>query len=221
MDRVWAVVVARAANGAKSRLAGVLSPGERRVLSQAMLSDVLDVCLRSTSALVGAVAVVDDAARSSAVRSRAVLVDDPGAGDMNAAVAKGIEAARRRGATTVIVLPGDVPLISTADLEALISGAGASPRAVVVAPSRDGQGTNALLLRPPEVITPAFGPPSAGRHVQAGVQACARTRALADLGVARDVDTPEDLIALVDASVGPNTAEVLANLRSSRALSLT
>jgi 2-phospho-L-lactate guanylyltransferase len=221
MERVWAVVVARAGNGAKTRLSAALSPSERRVLAQAMLRDVLDVCLQSTNVLAGTIAVVDEAARSSALGTRAHIVEDPGAGDMNAAVAAGVEAAQRCGATTVVVLPGDVPLITTADLGALLGAAGAATRAVVIAPSREGGGTNALLLRPPDVIAPAFGPPSASRHVRAGEQAGALTRTVARLGVARDVDTTQDLAALFDAPVGPRTAGVLAGLFSSRAASVT
>ena len=50
-----------------------------------------------------------------------------------------------------------------------------APRAVVIGSSHDGRGTNALLLRPPDVIAPAFGPPSVGRHVQLGLAAGAHT----------------------------------------------
>jgi 2-phospho-L-lactate guanylyltransferase len=115
---------------------------------------------------------------------------------MNAAVATGIHVARRRGAETVVVLPGDVPLISAADVRELLEAAGGAPRAVVVGSSRDGLGTNALLLRPPDVIEPSFGPPSVERHRQAGVAAGALSVVRAGLGLALDVDTPEDLAAL-------------------------
>jgi 2-phospho-L-lactate guanylyltransferase len=195
-DETWAVIVARVGTRAKSRLAGVLDTHDRRRLALTMLSDVLDVCVSSAPPLDGTVAVVDDAeARWLTEHAGAVAVDDPGLGDMNAAVAAGIRAASERGATTVIVLPGDVPLISSYDLDSLIDAAGRSPRTVVIGASRDGLGTNALLLRPPAVIAPAFGPPSVGRHVRAGRSSGAETRVVFDLGLALDVDTPADLRA--------------------------
>jgi 2-phospho-L-lactate guanylyltransferase len=195
---VWAVVVARVANGAKSRLAGVLDQGARRSLALSMLSDVLLVCVRAVD---GVVAVVDDPdAQLTAWRLGALVVDDPHPGDMNAAVSCGLRAAAAQGAQTVIVLPGDIPLLSRRDLEALLAAAGQAERAVVVGASRDGQGTNALLLRPPEVIVPAFGPPSVDRHLEAGRVAGASARVLWGLDLALDVDTPADLAALAQSA---------------------
>jgi 2-phospho-L-lactate guanylyltransferase len=131
---------------------------------------------------------------------------------MNAAVATGLAAARTVGARTVIVLPGDIPLLSEGDLRALIQAAGHAHRAVVVGASRDGGGTNALLLRPPDVIAPAFGPPSVDRHLRAGQAAGAKTKVEHNLGLSHDVDTPEDLAALADLPVGQNTAMALEEL---------
>ena len=207
------MIVARAGNGAKSRLAEVLSPWQRRSLALAMLADVVDVCVHSRRVLAGTLAVVDDVALHAIDWPGVLTVADPGRGGMNAAVAAGVAAAERRGATSVVVLPGDVPCISTGDLAALVAAAGDAPRAVVVGVSRDGDGTNALLLRPPRVIAPAFGPPSVDRHLAAGARAGAVTRTLAGLALARDVDTPADLLGLTDADVGPNTAVARAGVR--------
>ena len=216
IDRVWAVVVARVGDGAKSRLSAVLEPAERTRLARAMLADVLGVCLDGAAILAGTVAVVDQQARDVAARYATTLLDDPARGDMNAAVRAGISAARARGATSILVLPGDVPSISVADLREIVGLAGMAPRAVVVAASRDGQGTNALLLRPPHVIAPSFGPPSVWRHLEAGHAAGAHTQLIEHLGLARDVDTPPDLAGLLDARVGEHTAAALARLAPGR-----
>jgi len=212
-DSVWVVIVARVGNGAKSRLAGVLSATQRRALALAMLADVVDVCVAANGVLAGTLAVVDSPdARAAVERGGAIAVPDPGPGNMNAAVVAGLRAARERGATTALVLPGDVPLISVSDLEALREAAGTAPRAVIVGASLDAEGTNALLLRPPEVIVPVFGPPSVQRHVAAGLAAGAFTRVCADLGLALDVDTPEDLANLHTGHPRPHTAAALASL---------
>jgi 2-phospho-L-lactate/phosphoenolpyruvate guanylyltransferase len=215
---LWAVIVARVGNGAKSRLAGVLDPAQRRRLALAMLGDVVAVCRESAGLLEGVVAVVDEpAARCVAQRAGAVVVDDPTPADMNIAAARGILKALQFSARTVIVLPGDVPLISSHDLSALINAAAHERRAVIIGASRDGLGTNALLLRPPRVIDPAFGPPSVERHVRAGRVAGAVTRVESKLGLSLDVDTPADLAALADAPVGPRTAALFGGLLRSAA----
>lgn len=212
-DSVWAVIVARVGNGAKSRLAGALSSTQRRALALAMLADVVDVCVQARGVLAGTLAVVDSPdARLAVERGGAIAVADPGSGDMNAAVVAGLRSARERGATTAVVVPGDVPLIAVSDFEALLEAASAAHRAVIVAASHDGEGTNALLLRPPEVIVPGFGPPSLQRHVRAGLGAGALTLVRFHLHLALDVDTPADLAALQSAHPRPHTAAALAEL---------
>jgi 2-phospho-L-lactate guanylyltransferase len=217
-SRVWAVIVARVGPRAKSRLAAALEADQRRLLALAMLADVLDICTSGKAPLSGVVAVVDEpVARDLAERGGAVVATD-GGGDMNAAVSLGLRAAVARHAQTAIVLPSDIPLLSTLDLRALLERAADAPRSVVIGASRDGQGTNALLLRPPEVIQPAFGPPSVERHMRLGHAASAVTHVVRNLGLALDVDTPQDLTTLADLPVGPHTAEALSNgiMRSSR-----
>jgi 2-phospho-L-lactate guanylyltransferase len=98
------------------------------------------------------------------------------------------------------VLPGDVPLLSSRDLEQLVAAAEDQPRAVVIGASRDGLGTNALLLRPLDVIAPAFGPPSVERHVRLGRGAGAFTCVVSGLDLALDVDTPADLATLAQSA---------------------
>jgi 2-phospho-L-lactate/phosphoenolpyruvate guanylyltransferase len=208
---VWAIVVARAGDGAKSRLAADLSIEQRQKLVLAMLEDVLDVCIRAN--LAGVLVVVDTPAAGSVVeRCGAIALDDPGDGDMNSAVRLGIQAACQRSAMTALVLPGDVPLVTLNDLDVLEKAAGTARRAVIIGASHDGQGTNALLLRPPDVIAPTFGPPSLDRHVQAGHAAGALTVVRTDLGLADDIDTPADLAALRKKEPGPRTAAVIKTL---------
>jgi 2-phospho-L-lactate/phosphoenolpyruvate guanylyltransferase len=214
----WVVVVARVGDGAKSRLGQVLDPAQRQALARAMLADVLAVCT-SVDALDGVLAVLDTPeARTLACSLGVRAIHDPG-GDMNAAAGAGLAAAQACGAQTAIVLPGDIPLLTVSDLEALVAAAADAPYTVVIGASRDGLGTNALLLRPPDVIRPSFGPPSVERHVRLGDQAHAATHVLPHLGLAHDVDTPRDLSALADLSVGAHTARFLMGLPAARSLS--
>jgi len=68
-----------------------------------------------------------------------------------------------------------------------------------VLPDRHGTGTNGLLLTPPDVIAPAFGPGSRARHSDAATAAGARVEVAELTGFAFDVDTRDDLDALRDA----------------------
>jgi 2-phospho-L-lactate guanylyltransferase len=189
----WAVVVARADATAKTRLAPVLGPAERAALARAMLSDVLAAC--AGAGLAGTAAVVSAADGPPPAPVGVLVVPDPGGG-MNAAVRAGVLAAADAGAEAVLVLPGDVPLARPGDLRAVVAAADGLRRALVVVPDHAGTGTNALLLRPPDLVTTAFGAGSAVRHLAAGAAAGAAVRRLPVPSLANDVDTPSDLAAL-------------------------
>jgi 2-phospho-L-lactate/phosphoenolpyruvate guanylyltransferase len=188
----WGVVVARTGPTAKSRLAEVLSADERSRLALAMLEDVLAAC--AGSALSGVTVVSDSAAaRAVAEGHEARWVPDPGGG-MNAAVTAGLRSCR---AVTALVLPGDIPLLRAADVDAIVGGAGEEARAVVVVPDRADRGTNALLLRPPDVMAPAFGPDSAAQHFALARASRARAFQIMRPDVALDLDLPEDVARLL------------------------
>lgn len=187
MRDVWAVVVARTGPKAKTRLAPALDAEARSALAVAMLTDVLRATRKA--GLVGIVAVLDP---PQAPIEGTVTLPDPGEGLVRA-VEAGIGAAVASGARSVIVLPGDIPLLEARDVRMLA----AAPPAVVVVPDRSGTGTNALVLRPPTVIAPAFGPGSAARHLSAARVAGAEARLVERANVALDIDTPGDLAELV------------------------
>ncbi|GAC1321920.1 MAG: 2-phospho-L-lactate guanylyltransferase [Chloroflexota bacterium] len=192
-EPVWAVIVARTGPQAKSRLAPALGHHERQSLALSMLDRVLATAARA-SWLAGVVAVVDTAAAEEVAQSYGAITErDAGDGHMNAAVSAGLAFAARRGAQAALVLPGDVPLVTADDLSALAEAARDCTRVVVVGTSRHGGGTNALFLRPWDVIGPAFGPPSVERHIALARAAGASAVRVDGLGLSLDIDTPEDL----------------------------
>lgn len=163
---VWAVIVARTGPSAKQRLAGVLSAAERAALAQRMLDSVLRAC--TAAGLAGTVVVTDSERGFLKARAAGALaLPDPAAG-LNAAVALGLDAVSQQApGTAALVLPGDVPMVEPADLHTIVAAAADHPRVVVVVPDAAGRGTNALLLRPPQLIAPSFGEPSCERHLAA------------------------------------------------------
>jgi 2-phospho-L-lactate guanylyltransferase len=208
---LWAVVVARTGHTAKSRLASELSPDRRARLARAMLADVLAACRRA--GLSELLVVTETAAgRAAAERHGARVLADPGAG-LNGAVAAAARLATDAGAGALLVLPGDVPLASPAELQTLVQAADGLERVLVAAPDTAGLGTNALLLRPPTLVAPAYGEASLARHLAAAEALGAPARCLALPGLAQDVDTPDQLAALrASAPPGSAVGRLLARL---------
>jgi 2-phospho-L-lactate guanylyltransferase len=126
------------------------------------------------------------------------LVSDPGTG-LNDALRAGRDAAVAAGATAVLMLPADLPLLSTASLEGLLVAADATLAAgdgrpvVVIAPADARNGTNAMLLSPPSIIEPHFGLDSFAAHLRAAAEVESSVQIVDDPLISFDLDTPDDL----------------------------
>jgi len=184
--RTLAIVPVKSFGDAKQRLASALARGSRASLAQAMFSDVLAALARVRQ--IDAVAVVTgDPAASQLAHGRAMVLPDSAPEGQSAAAQIGIRHALAMGFDRVLLVPGDTPLIDPAEVDELLERTERDDVRVGIVADRHGTGTNALVLAPPDVMGPAFGPGSLDRHV-----------ALAEAAesLAHDVDTPEDLAAL-------------------------
>ena len=196
-------------SAAKQRLADRFSESQRIELSRALLEDALTRC-EQTSWLRWWV-VTDDAEVEQQAANRGVgVVADPGKG-LNEALAKGINTARSAGATSVTILPVDVPLATADDVRDLVDTGATSD--VVLATARVDGGTNGLYLSPPDALTPRFGPGSLRSHVADAEAASLRCSILDLPRLALDVDTIEDAhLVAADASSDGATAPLLRRL---------
>jgi 2-phospho-L-lactate guanylyltransferase len=194
---IWALVPVKELSQAKTRLASVLSADERRALMLAMLDDVLGALTGLPEITRCLVISRDSSAQSVALRRGALsLRESLEAGDLNAALREGIQCAIEGGATSVLIIPADVPATSASEIRLLISEATPAPSVSLVA-AEDGDGTNALLLSPPQVIPLSYGTGSCLAHVHAGQVARATVREMQLTGLALDLDEPRDLAAFL------------------------
>jgi len=187
-DALEAIVVPiKPTSLAKGRLSLELSLADRRRLTLAMLERVLDVASSRAKTLV---VTSDTEAADIAASFGCAIVDDPQEG-LNLAAQRGCDQASASGATSVMLLHADVPLI---DAESIDTMFGADSQ-VVIARAKDG-GTNALVTRPPGCIPFRFGPSSAREHaVEAGSRNLAHL-VIEDPKLAFDLDDWPDLEAL-------------------------
>ena len=123
----------------------------------------------------------------------------------------------------MLLVPGDTPLLDPGEVAGLLRRGQEQGLAVVIVPDRHGEGTNALLLSPPDAIEPAFGPGSCERHtaLRRGPPASA-ARSSRCPSLALDVDTGQDLELLAAVLEGrrghaPSTRGALRQLDRSRA----
>ena len=196
--RTLAIVPVKSFDEAKQRLGDSLARGARSSLAQAMFSDVLAALGRARSIESIAVVTADPAAQQIA-HGRALLLHDSAQAGQSDAVQVGIGHAVALGFPRVLLVPGDTPLIDPAEVDRVLDEAARDGLQAGIVADRHGTGTNALLLSPPDAISPAFGPGSLERHVRLADAAGVAHRVLAAPSIEHDVDTPEDLDTLRDA----------------------
>ena len=207
---------------AKQRLVEAVGPPGRAALAKAMLADIL-AAITGAQAIERVIVVTGEGraekialAHAQRVKTPLEVFRDPADTGHSEAATLGIVRAKALGASCVALLPGDCPLLSAAELDAALGHVG--PESVAVVPDRHGEGTNALLLSPPDAIRPGFGPGSRERHVERGRAREFEVAVEEVPSLALDLDTEEDLHDLAEvlkAEPGraPKTAEAIGELR--------
>jgi 2-phospho-L-lactate guanylyltransferase len=192
---------------AKQRLAAMLNASARTKLAQAMLFDVLETLAacshRPQVSLVTSDPFAIDAARHF---NFAVIADHTNRSETDA-IEMATKSCEARGIDHTLVIPGDIPLIQTSELE-MIFGAAPSQGCVLV-PSADGRGTNAVWRSPAGLFPLRFGNDSFRPHLAAARATKKPCVVLSLPGIALDVDCPSDLQRLA-ATPGDTRAQRLA-----------
>ncbi|MGH2748569.1 MAG: 2-phospho-L-lactate guanylyltransferase [Actinomycetota bacterium] len=194
---------------AKQRLAPDFDPPARAEIARALFADALELCARVDFLRWWVVSDDADVLAVAAERGHDTVRDD-GTG-LNEAVALAVADIVARGADSIAIVPSDVPLARPPDIQDLVDTGATSD--VVLVPSGEDSGTNGLCLRPPDVISPRFGPASLAAHALAAAERGLRCSLLPLERLALDIDTIADVDAFLRRSEEGTTAEVLRRLR--------
>jgi 2-phospho-L-lactate guanylyltransferase len=207
----YAVIPAKSFTGAKQRLTTFLQPDERRLLAQAMLTDTLTACSQATALQGFGVVTCDRRVADVAVALGADVLWEPQAGGHSQAVTFAVQTCQQRGLSTMLTIPGDVPCITAADVDAIVAPP-RPPVSVVLVPNRDDLGTNAIVLSPPDCLPLRFGYDSFQRHLRLAVERHLGVEIRRLPRVALDIDEPEDLALFVAQHHPSHSLRVLADL---------
>ena len=194
--KVSALIPAKGFTNAKQRLSSLLSAAERALLAEAMLRDVLRQTLSARGLESTYVVTGDTRVHEIASSLGARVIVEQEERDETDAVMFALAELKQRGVQAVLVIPGDIPLLRSGDIELLLEQTarhdGFSPFALLV-PAHDRMGTNALLLSPPDVIKLRFGYDSFSYHLNEVAAKGLPLRALENERIALDIDAPADL----------------------------
>jgi 2-phospho-L-lactate guanylyltransferase len=189
---IWAVVPVKDTALAKQRLAAAVPAQFRQALMLAMLEDVL-AALAKAPGLAGRLLVTTDpAATRLAARYGAICMTEGAEDGHTGAVAAAARRLAADGANGMLTVPGDIPLVTADEIGRLLVAHRPAP-SFTIAPSHDEQGSNAVLISPPETVPLRFGENSFFPHLAAAEAHGIAPTVLHLPGIALDIDNPGDL----------------------------
>jgi 2-phospho-L-lactate guanylyltransferase len=200
---VVAVVPLKNLKLAKSRLSNILAEGERQELVLAMFDDVL-VSLRESPFIEKIFLVADkyfnpivDVQMITEIKNRGY----------DEAIIEALKDSRVNQAQAMLILPADLPLVSTDELDTLIRDQ--ENGSIRIAGARDQDGTNALVMKPPSLLATSFGVGSFERHKKFAKALSVKIEEVNLPGLSFDVDTEKDLIDFVQTKSDTRTYRFL------------
>jgi len=191
---IFGLLPVKAPVHAKQRLSKLLAPDRRERLARLMYEQMLETLCSARNLDRVVVVTSDPAAADHARRAGALVFDELEQRSHSHSADAAARRAMSLGARTVLLAPIDVPLATAAEIDDLV--ATAIP-GVVIVPSSDGTGTNALLRTPPDVIESRFGPGSFAAHLGQARERGVRAEVARPAGLMFDIDTPEDVTELL------------------------
>ncbi len=184
---------------AKHRLAGLLSAREREQLARLMFRQTLETLMAARGFDRVVVAAGDAQILAEAAAAGALALAEFTQSGHSDSADRAARQCMSLGAATVLLVPIDVPLMTAAEPESLLGAALALPEPrLVIVPSADGTGTNAMVRTPPDLIESRFGPGSFAAHTAQALAKKAALEIARPEGLVLDLDTPEDLARFLE-----------------------
>jgi 2-phospho-L-lactate/phosphoenolpyruvate guanylyltransferase len=181
-----ALIAIKERSRCKTRLADVLTPRARMELVRAMLGSVLHAATNAQT--VHSVLVISPE-RDILPADIPVLADT--GKSLNEALTQAQRVVRELGCHEIVVLPADLPMVTSAEIDALVHAGRAGGFAI--APDAAGVGTNALCLTSAAPFQFQFGLGSQSLHLREAQRLGLDPRVVRLPGLELDVDLPADL----------------------------
>ncbi len=160
-----------------------------------MLRDVMSAAAGVAERLNVFLVTGDARAGAIAAEFRFGVIEDTRNESETAAIEMATAWCERQGYDTTVVVPGDIPLITSAEVHRVLDAA--PPEGAVFVPSYDRRGSNCVLRRPASIIPLRFGNDSFLPHCEAMKKTGKPLIILEMPGIGLDIDNPHELEVLV------------------------
>ena len=195
-DDIWAIVPIKELDGAKQRLAPLLSPAQRRALIEVMMGEVLEAVTGAIGLAGVMVVTLDPQATRLATRLGARVVTNGARDGHTGSVTAGLRLLAREGRNGMITLPGDIPGVTSQEIDLVLAAHLPGP-SFTISPAHDDLGSNAVICSPPDAVPLRFGENSYFPHLEAAERCGIEPTVIRQPGIAMDIDHPVDLAAFL------------------------
>lgn len=177
---------------ANKRLSSVLSQQKRTQLAYVMLQDVFAAVSSSSLADKKVVVTLDKKAEKMALESGFEVIREEEQKGESSSVDHALHICKLMGANSVLVIPGDAPLVTGEDIDFILKKE-RDENSVILVPSDDKLGTNGILRKPPDAIPSRFGHNSFVLHQQEAERRKLHFDIYEVENLAVDLDEPSDI----------------------------
>ena len=206
--RVFAIIPIKELSASKRQLSAVLSPEERCSLTAAMLEDVLKAL---KSSMITEIIIVGAGSLAQQVADKhGASYLSKGRVGLDRAVKTVVEWCLEKKVDAVLVLPANIPLTSSKDIDRIVE-LGSEEPSVVLSPSLNG-GMNAIFLNPPNVIQAYFGPNCFFQNVETAIKKDVIIRFYSSREIAMNGDSEEDLQRLFETEKNTTSKRVFQKI---------
>ena len=198
--KIAAIIPVKTFSKAKTRLN--LSSDQRDVICKIMLEEVVKTISNTKNIEKIIVVSKDEEALKISKKFNVKEIFDDDESGVNHAVSLADNYLENSEYDASIVFPQDIPFIQSEDIENLIQFQ-KNPKSVLVVPSRQFDGTNALLRKPVNLMKTHYDEDSYKIHLEVGKSLTLNTSLIFLRRIMLDIDNQEDLEFLLKQNEKP------------------
>ena len=198
--KIAAIIPVKTFSKAKTRLS--LSPDKRDLVCRLMLEEVVHTISNTKSIEEIIIVSKDEEAFKLCKKFNVKEIFDSDESGVNHAVSLADNYLENSDYSASIVFPQDIPFMQSEDIDSLLRFT-KSPKSVLVVPSRQFDGTNALLRMPVNLMETHYDEDSYKIHLEVGKSLTLNTSLIFLRRIMLDVDNQEDLDFLLSQNDKP------------------
>jgi 2-phospho-L-lactate/phosphoenolpyruvate guanylyltransferase len=180
----------------KTRLSPFLDPHERKELTEHLIIDLLGkLCELENSQII---IVTGERINSLEKFNDIVIINEINVNGVNNAIGLANEFVEKSGFKESLIIPIDLPLLSTNDIKDIIKFSGRFENGICIVPSRRYDGTNVLLRKPNLIIDTFYDNNSFYNHIKKTVEKKKVVKIFNYENLMIDLDTIEDAMTIIN-----------------------